>query len=75
MILDKDTLEKILRLPDDQLLLIIKGLAKESGVDISSINIGKSQLDSIRNALSAATPEDVAKAGDIIKGYRNKPSR
>ncbi len=72
MMLDKNTLEKILKLPDDQLILIIKSLAKESGVDISNLNIGKSQLDGIRNALSTATPEDLQKAGEILKGYKNK---
>lgn len=72
MILDKNTLEKILRLPDDQLLTVIRALAKESGIDISNLNIGKNQLDSIRKALSSATPEDVSRAADIIRGYKNK---
>ncbi len=70
MMLDKATLERILKLPDDQLLLIIKGLAKESGVDISNINIGKAQLDAIRSALSTATPQDIERAGEIVRGFK-----
>lgn len=73
MMLDKKAIDKIIRLPDDQLILIIRSLAKESGVDISTLNIGKSQLDQIRLALSVATPEDIAKAGDVLKGLKNKP--
>lgn len=72
MMLDKKAIEKIIQLPDDQLLMIIKGLAKESGVDISNISINKSQLDKIRLALSVATPEDIAKASDILAGYKTQ---
>ncbi len=73
MMLDKGSIEKIIKLPDDQLMIIIKNLARESGIDISTLKIGKAQLDQIRAALSLATPEDIARAGDILAGYRNKP--
>ncbi len=72
MMLDKKTIEKILALPDDKLLLVIKGLAQNSGVDISNMNIGKEQLAGIRSALSVATVEDIARAAELIKTYQGK---
>lgn len=73
MMLDKNAIEKIIRLPDDQLIMIIKSLARESGVDVSNLNIGKPQLDKIRLALSVATPDDIAKAGELLANLKTKP--
>lgn len=70
MMLDRETMQKIVNLPDDQLLIIIKKLAAESGVDISNLHIGKSQLDNIRRGLSVATNDDIAKAAEILKNFK-----
>lgn len=72
MTLDKKSIEKILSLPDDGLIMIIKALAKESGVDISTLDISKAQLDRLRLALSVAKPEDLSDAENILKGYRSR---
>ena len=39
MMLDKNTLEKILKLPDQQLIMIIKSIAAQNGIDINNMNI------------------------------------
>ncbi len=66
MTLDKNTVQKIIRLPDDQLAFIIRRLGKESGVDLSGINFTKSQLDALRSALAVATDEDIARATELL---------
>ena len=72
MTLDKNTLDMILKLPDDQLVMIIKKLAKEKGVNIGDLNIGKEQLSALRHALSGANNADLARAAEILRGYGKK---
>ena len=72
MTLDKGTLDMILKLPDDQLVMIIKRLAKEKGINLGDVNIGKEQLSALRRALSGASDADLAKATEILRGLKNK---
>ena len=70
MMLDKNTLEKILKLPDQQLIMIIKSIAAQNGIDINNMNITKEQLSSLRKALSGADDGDIKKAAEIFKNYK-----
>ena len=70
MTLDKNTLDKILNLDDNQLIMIIKSIAAKNGIDIKNMNITKEQLASLRSALSGADYIDVKKATEIFKNYR-----
>ena len=72
MTLDKNTLDMILKLPDDQLIMIIKRLAKEKGINLGDLNIGKEQLSSLRHALTGADSADLARATEILQGYKKK---
>lgn len=70
MTLDKNTLDKILKLDDNQLIMIIKSIAAQNGIDIKNMNITKDQLAAIRRALSGADDIDVKKAAEIFKNYK-----
>lgn len=72
MKLDKATLDMILKLPDDQLILIIQKLAREKGINISNLNITREQLSTLRKSLSGATDADIARATEILGGYGKK---
>ena len=72
MTLDKNTLDMLLKLPDDQLIMIIKRLAKEKGINLGDLNIGKEQLSALRRALSGADNADLARATEILQGYKKK---
>ena len=74
MTLDRNTLQIIVNLPDEQLVFVIKRLAAESGVDISSLTFTKEQLNGIRSALSVATNEDIARANELINEIKQKNS-
>ncbi len=71
MTLDKNTVDKLLMLGDDQLAMIIRGLAAQSGIDPSIINIGHAEINGIRNALRNATDEDLKRADELIRNYKN----
>ena len=72
MTLDKNTLDMLLKLPDDQLIMIIKRLAKEKGINLGDLNIGKEQLSALRHALAGADNADLARATEILQGYKKK---
>ena len=71
MILDKRAIEMLLQLDDAKLILVIKKLAADAGVDPSTIKIGEREIAGIRAALSGATDGDIARAGELLKQYKN----
>lgn len=74
MMLDKRSIDMLLSLDDVRLAAVIKKLASDAGIDPSSVNIGTEQITGIRKALQMATDEDIARAGELIKSYKNGKS-
>lgn len=72
MQLDQKMLQKMLSLNDEQLKGIILSLAENSGLDLSSFNISPNDINSIRTALSGATDEDLRRASEQLRGFRQK---
>lgn len=72
MTLDKNTLEKLLNLPDESLILIIKRLAKEKGLNIEDLNIKKEQLDLLRKGLMNASDSDITHIMELFKDKNKK---
>lgn len=62
MKLDRNSINALLALDDEQLKAIIRGLAARSGVDLGSLNISEQDIAGVRQALRAATDEDIARA-------------
>ena len=60
MQLDKQKLSLLLSLPDNALKAVLSDLAKEAGVDPSSLGLDLSKLDEVRRALSGITETDLA---------------
>ncbi len=71
MMLDKNSVELLLRLGDDQLISVIKKLAASAGVDVSTLEITPTQLVGIRQALSIATDEDLRHASELLQNFKN----
>ena len=71
MMLDKNSVQLLLRLGDDQLISVIKRLAESAGVDVSNLEITPTQLAGIRQALSIATDEDLQHASELLQNFRN----
>lgn len=63
---NRDSLKKLLSLGDEELAQILREIALESGVDVSSFSLGKTELTKLRTVLSLASDEDIAK---MIAGF------
>ena len=63
MTLDRNAVDKLLSLNDRQLALVIKKLSAEAGIDPALI---PSNIQALRTALSMATDEDLARAGEQL---------
>ena len=71
MMLDKRAIDMLLTLDDAKLALVIKKIASDAGIDPSSVNIGERELAGLRAALSGATEGDIARAGELLKQYKD----
>lgn len=62
MKLDRNAINALLALEDEQLKAVIRSLAARSGVNLGSGNISEADIASLRRALRMATDEDIARA-------------
>lgn len=58
---DKKSLSKLLALSDEELIKVLKEIAKETGVNTENLNISKNDIAKIRAFLSVASEDDIAK--------------
>ena len=72
MNIDKNLLETLAGLDDATLTASIRAIAAASGVDLTGASFDKAQLDALRAAMGGATDADIARAKDILKGYRKE---
>ena len=61
MKLDRNAVNTLLSLDDDQLRAVIRGLAARSGVSMGALQISENDIAGIRRALQMATDEDIAR--------------
>lgn len=66
---DKKSLNKLLSLSDDELIKVLKDIAKEAGVDSDKLSIGRADAMKIRAFLSVASDDDIAR---ILSGFGGK---
>ena len=72
MNIDKNLLETLAGLDDATLTASVRAIAAASGVDLTGASFDKAQLDALRAAMRGATYADIARAKDILKGYRKE---
>ncbi|MBQ4091326.1 MAG: hypothetical protein IJC64_03305 [Clostridia bacterium] len=70
MMLDKRSIDMLLRLDDAHLTLIIKKLAADAGIPPDTIKLGAGELAGIRSALSMATDGDISRAAELIESFK-----
>ena len=71
MMLDKRAVEMLLTLDDAKLSLVIKKLASEAGISPDNIKLSSAELGGIRSALKMATDDDLKKATELLKKFKN----
>lgn len=73
MQINRDGLNRLLKMNDVQLKMIISRLVAESGIDPAQFNIDPSSIESIRRVLSSATDADLERiAEQYAQGRGNK---
>ena len=72
MQIDRNALQKLLSLNDKQLETVVRKLATDYGLDLSTLNINTSNLKNLRTALQNATDEDLKTIGEQFKNGRGK---
>ena len=61
MQLDRNSLDRLLRLSDDQLRGVLGKLLVEYGVDVSRVPLQQMDMKALRAVLAAATDEDITR--------------
>lgn len=69
---NRDSLKKLLALGDEELAEIVREIAAESGVDTTSLVLGKSELAKLRAVLALASDEDIARMIAGLGGGKNE---
>ena len=70
MQLDQKSLERLLKLSDDQLRVVLGKLLAEYGVDVSRVPLAQMDMTALRGVLSVATEEDISRILQSFGGGR-----
>lgn len=66
MKLDKNTIDMITKMSDENLWRIICALGVSSGIDLSGVTVGPREMQNVRLALQQMTDDDIGRAMEII---------
>lgn len=72
MKLDRNAVNMLLSMDDEQLKTVIRSLAVRAGVDLSALNISENDIAGVRRALAMATDEDIARAAEQLGGGKGR---
>ncbi len=67
MQLDKNAVERMLSLNDEQLWQAIILIAREAGIDLSKQKLSTSDMSKIRTMLGGASDEDIRRAAEQLE--------
>ena len=74
MKIDKNTVDMLLKLPDEALWRMICTIASASGFDLSGMKVSHAELEKLRSALSQMNDGDISRAVDILNQNKAKRS-
>ena len=72
MQIDKQTLQILLAMNDEQLAVLLGKIAKEAGISPADFGADPNDLNAIRRALSSATEEDLKRMNALYADYRQQ---
>ena len=72
MQLDKKSIDRLLKLNDDQLRAVIGKLLSEYGVDVSRVPLATMDLSALRAVLQMAGEEDISRLLQSLGGGQKK---
>lgn len=68
---NKSMIDKMLEMPDDKLLAMLKLVLGSSGIDMGNKRIDAKTVRKIRALLSAVTDEDIERVSCLAEIYKN----
>jgi len=68
--INKKSIDKLLEMPDDRFLAMMKLLLGSTGVDISDRKFDEKNVRKIRAVLKEVTDEDLIRIDTLIQRYR-----
>ena len=71
MLPDKNTVRQLLNLSDEELLSVIKKLCSDNNINLSSVNLGLSEVKMLRTVLMNASDADIARFLSYLGGGKN----
>ena len=75
MQLDRNMLNRLLSMNDEQFAAFIRSIAAESGLDPSGIGINTESIHSLRQALGNANDTDLERLNGIYQEYSKRQKR
>lgn len=72
MQIDRNALNRILGMNDEQLGALITQIAKETGIDPAALGLNPGSIADVRAALSGATDSDIQKLDALYADYRRQ---
>lgn len=70
MQIDRNALNRILGMNDEQLRTLITQIAQETGIAPAALGLNPQNIASVRQALSGATESDIQKLDALYADYR-----
>lgn len=70
MMINKAAINKMLEMPDDKLVSMLKFVMSASGVDMGDKRLDESTVRKLRGVLCEVTDEDIARAMFLIDRYK-----
>ncbi|MBQ8370961.1 MAG: hypothetical protein IJ497_10840 [Clostridia bacterium] len=68
--INKKSIDKLLEMPDDRLLAMLKLLLSSTGIDVSGKKFDERSVRRIRSVLEAVTDEDLERIDVLMQRYR-----
>ena len=68
--INRKSIDKLLEMPDDRLMTMLKLLMGSTGVDVSGKKFDESTIRKIRAVLEEVTDEDLERIDVLMKRYR-----
>ena len=68
--INRKSIDKLLEMPDDRLMTMLKLLLGSTGVDVSGKKFDESTIRKIRAVLEEVTDEDLERIDVLMKRYR-----
>lgn len=72
MQLDKKSIDRLLKLNDDQFRLVIGKMLTEYGVDVSRVPLANMDLSALRAVLQMASEEDISRLIQALGGSQKR---